>query len=43
MMKLVVGTAAPNMTAKDVNGNSLALSTLWQAQPIVLSFLRHFG
>lgn len=38
-----VGQAAPNVTLPDDSGDSVALSSLWQGQPLLVAFLRHFG
>ncbi|MGQ0604683.1 MAG: hypothetical protein ACT4QE_23635 [Anaerolineales bacterium] len=41
--RLKVGDPAPEVTVLDRQGNPLAVSDLWQAGPVLLSFLRHFG
>lgn len=38
-----VGKGAPEATLRDQDGNEVALSSLWQTQPTLLVFLRHFG
>ena len=40
---LLLGTPAPEATLRDHAGAEVALSALWQAQPTLLVFLRHFG
>jgi peroxiredoxin len=40
---LKVDAAAPALTLPDQDGNPVALADLWQAQPTMLVFLRHFG
>jgi peroxiredoxin len=37
------GDPAPDLTVTDATGEQLALSSLWQDQPLVLAFLRHYG
>ena len=41
--RLAVGDRAPNPEILDGDGKAISLETLWQKQPVVLSFLRHFG
>jgi peroxiredoxin len=38
-----IGDSAPDFTLTDINGNAAALSLFWNARPVVLVFLRHFG
>ena len=40
---LRVGDQAPDVTLLDADEQAVALAALWQAQPTVLVFLRHFG
>ncbi len=42
-MKLSIGAIAPHLSITTVTHERVALAQLWQAQPIVLAFLRHFG
>lgn len=42
-MRLTPGGAAPELSLLNVQGQSVALSTLWQGRLTLLSFLRHFG
>lgn len=41
--RLGVGSPAPDVTVLDAQGQPYRLSRLWQAGPVLLSFLRHFG
>lgn len=34
---------APDLLLKDINGNDVRLSALWQKKPLLLAFTRHFG
>ncbi len=34
---------APDLALQDVEGNPVQLSALWQKQPLILAFTRHFG
>ncbi|MBA3823311.1 MAG: AhpC/TSA family protein [Ktedonobacterales bacterium] len=38
-----VGAKAPEATLCDHEGAGVALASLWQTQPVLLVFLRHFG
>ncbi|HUS20076.1 MAG TPA: hypothetical protein VMZ25_10540 [Terriglobales bacterium] len=38
----LAATLAP-ITLPDVDGNSIQLGTLWEANPAVVVFLRHWG
>ena len=38
-----VGREAPEATLRDQDGHEVTLASLWQAQPTMLVFLRHFG
>ena len=38
-----VGDLAPNLNVQDVDGRVVALASLWQDGPLLLTFLRHFG
>lgn len=40
---LQIGDQAPNVTLPNQDGQAVSLASLWQAQPTVLVFLRHFG
>ena len=40
---LQVGEPAPDVTLPDQDGRDVALASLWQQQPTMLVFLRHFG
>jgi peroxiredoxin len=42
-MNQTAETAAPDLTLADHEGNAVRLSSLWQAKPLVLFFVRHFG
>lgn len=41
--RLTVGDSAPIIGLTDVNGNEVALSSLWPNRLTLLSFVRHFG
>jgi hypothetical protein len=41
--RLQPGALAPDVTVLDAQGQPFALRRLWQAGPVLLSFLRHFG
>ena len=41
--KLVVGDRAPVVSVADHTGTAITLASLWQPQPRVLLFVRHFG
>lgn len=42
--KLVaVGDAAPDVVLKNEDQTSVELAYFWQAQPVALVFVRHFG
>jgi peroxiredoxin len=41
--RLGPGDAAPDWTVVDAEARPVALSSLWQRGPVVLTFLRHFG
>lgn len=43
MARLEVGQQAPEATVLDSEGKAVSLSTIWQDQPVLLTFLRHFG
>lgn len=38
-----VAPEAAGTKIRDLDGNEVALRTLWAKQPIVLAFVRHFG
>lgn len=38
-----IASELSNVTALDLDGHSVRLGSLWQAQPAVLVFIRHFG
>ena len=38
-----VGDSAPDLTLPDARGRNIAFSELWQAAPLALLFIRHFG
>jgi peroxiredoxin len=40
---LKVGDPAPDVVLTDLDGREVALASLWQQQPTLLVFLRHFG
>ncbi len=42
-MPLAVGDPAPDLTLEDDQGAKVQLSRLWDAAPLVLLFVRHFG
>jgi peroxiredoxin len=37
------GDAAPDVELDDSTGSRIRLSRLWQTQPLLLVFLRHYG
>jgi peroxiredoxin len=37
------GDKAPDLSMRDSSGGTIALSSLWKRNPIVLAFLRHAG
>jgi hypothetical protein len=39
----MAGNPLAGMTVLDEGGEAVAVETLWQEQPIVLAFVRHFG
>jgi hypothetical protein len=41
--RLTPGDPAPNRAVLDAEGRPFQLEQLWQAGPVLLSFLRHFG
>jgi hypothetical protein len=41
--RLVVGDDAPDVRLVDHEGQTIAMMSLWQSQPRVLLFVRHFG
>ncbi len=43
MSHLEVGSTAPDFTLINTASESVTLSSLWQKQPVLLTFLRHFG
>jgi hypothetical protein len=40
---LRIGEAAPDAEMQDSSGAGIRLSALWQTQPLLLAFLRHYG
>jgi peroxiredoxin len=42
-LALQVGDAAPDVELTASNGSRVRLSALWQSQPLLLVFLRHYG
>jgi peroxiredoxin len=40
---LAVGEHAPDVTLADSERQVVSLRQLWQARPLVLFFIRHFG
>jgi peroxiredoxin len=40
---LRTGEMAPDVVLTDSTGAQIRLSTLWQTQPLLLAFLRHYG
>ena len=42
-MNLTVESAAPDLKLADHEGREVQLASLWQARPLVLLFVRHFG
>jgi peroxiredoxin len=40
---LRAGEAAPDVELDESAGARIRLSALWQRQPLVLAFLRHYG
>ena len=40
---LQIGDPAPDVTLLDYQEQMVSLAALWQAQPTMLVFLRHFG
>jgi len=32
-----------DVKVKNINGESLAIESLWASRPVLLAFLRHFG
>lgn len=43
MNQLRVGDEAPNIALVNRDGATIAVSDLWEKQPVILDFLRHFG
>jgi peroxiredoxin len=43
MSQLQVGSSAPDFTLLNAANETVTLSSLWQKQPVLLTFLRHFG
>jgi hypothetical protein len=43
MGELAVGDLAPDLILLDADERPVALSSLWNRQPLALVFLRHFG
>lgn len=41
--QLQSGDAAPDITLKDAEGNSIKLSSVWQKGDTIITFIRHFG
>jgi peroxiredoxin len=41
--RLSIGAPAPDFTLLGVDGQPVALASLWANGPTVLTFLRHFG
>jgi peroxiredoxin len=41
--RLRVGDPAPDFTLLGADGQPVALNSLWQGGPTLLTFLRHFG
>lgn len=41
--RLAVGDAAPDVSLVDHDGQTIAMTSLWQSRPRVLLFVRHFG
>ena len=37
------GDRAPELNLRDSTGKTIALSSLWKRNPVVLAFLRHTG
>lgn len=42
-MTLSPGDSAPKSWVTDVDGNSMALETFWQREPVAIFFMRHSG
>lgn len=42
-MTLSLGDLAKDCEVLNENNEQVALSTLWQTQPVALFFVRHFG
>jgi peroxiredoxin len=40
---LAIGDRAPDVELSDHEGHAIRLSSVWQSQPSVLLFVRHFG
>ena len=43
MAQWQIGDAAPDAVVQSLNGEAVALSSLWRPSGLVLAFLRHFG
>lgn len=43
MAQLQTGSSAPDFTLLNADDQTVTLSQLWQEQPVLLTFLRHFG
>jgi peroxiredoxin len=43
MTRLQVGQPAPDIALMNEQGETISLKSLWEKQPVVLDFLRHFG
>ncbi len=41
--RLRIGDRAPDLTLTAGDLSRVALSSLWREQPVLLTFLRHFG
>ena len=43
MTQWQVGDGAPDAVLRTLQGDQIALSTLWHGHGLILTFLRHFG
>jgi peroxiredoxin len=41
--RITINQPAPDLEVINSEGETINLSTVWQDQPVVLTFLRHFG
>jgi peroxiredoxin len=41
--RVAINQLAPDLEVINSDGETINLSSVWQAKPVVLTFLRHFG